>query len=82
MRLSKLMDSLNFSIIGSVPPLNLPPAPNRPPRDPDGNDDDDDDDDEEEEEEEEEDASSDIVFAGNISKIMLRFVFATISRGV
>mmetsp|Transcript_42884 Transcript_42884/g.130486 ORF Transcript_42884/g.130486 Transcript_42884/m.130486 type:complete len:102 (-) Transcript_42884:12-317(-) len=29
--LSKLMLSLNFSIIGSVPPLNLPPAPKSPP---------------------------------------------------
>ena len=28
------MDSLNFSMIGSVPPLNRPPAPNNPPRAP------------------------------------------------
>jgi hypothetical protein len=32
--LSKERDSLNFSIIGSVPPLNRPPAPNKPPRAP------------------------------------------------
>ena len=32
--LSKPILSLNFSIIGSVPPLNLPPAPNSPPRAP------------------------------------------------
>ena len=28
------MDSLNFSMMGSVPPLKRPPAPKRPPRDP------------------------------------------------
>jgi hypothetical protein len=27
---------LNFSMIGSVPPLKRPPAPKSPPRDPDG----------------------------------------------
>ncbi len=34
-RLSKLILSLNFSMIGSVPPLNRPPAPKSPPREPD-----------------------------------------------
>ncbi len=34
MRLSNHMLSLNFSMMGSVPPLNRPPAPNNPPRAP------------------------------------------------
>ena len=32
--LTNEIDSLNFSMIGSVPPLNRPPAPNSPPRAP------------------------------------------------
>ena len=32
--LSKLRLSLNFSMMGSVPPLKRPPAPNSPPRGP------------------------------------------------
>lgn len=32
--LSKLKLSLNFSMMGSVPPLKRPPAPNSPPRAP------------------------------------------------
>ncbi len=38
-RLSKPILSLNFSMMGSVPPLNRPPAPKSPPRDPDSADD-------------------------------------------
>ncbi len=34
MRLSKLMDSLNFSMMGSTCPENRPPVPKRPPREP------------------------------------------------
>lgn len=43
MRLSKLMDSLNFSMMGSVAPEKRPPVAKRPPRAPDdaGSEDDD-----------------------------------------